>query len=232
MIPRRNAVGDRRVPRVWLFSRPGKAGSSTARPDLAAGSPSGGPSKRPLLGWGFSSKLTDQTGCPGSGAFPDPGKYAARIAILLGVTIALLIVLSTIHPWGNLRATAPTSALLAGTPVPANVRDVLEHKCADCHSDNTHWPAYSRIAPASWLIERDVHAGRSHLNLSRWQDYSLEDQATLLSRIASEVRSGQMPVKRYLVLHPQARLSPDEQQLIYDWAKAERKQLRKQLAAK
>jgi len=146
--------------------------------------------------------------------------------------LALVIVLSSIHPWGNLCATESSNALLEGTTVPANVRNVFETKCADCHSENTHWPAYSRVAPASWLIEHDVHDGRSHMNLSQWQHYSLEDQATLLNRIAAEVRSGQMPPKRYLVLHPQAKLSPEEQQLIYDWAKAERKQIRKQLAAK
>ena len=146
--------------------------------------------------------------------------------------IAVVIVLSTIHPWNDLRAAASSTGLLDGSNVPPNVRDVLENKCADCHSENTHWPIYSRVAPASWLIERDVHEGRSHLNLSQWQHYSAEDQATLLNRIAAEVRSGQMPPKRYLVLHPQARLSPEGQQLLYDWAKAERKQIRKQLAAK
>ena len=151
--------------------------------------------------------------------------------IALGVVIAVAV-LSTIHPWGNLRADAPSTTLLDGSAVPPNVHAVLDQKCADCHSENTHWPAYSRIAPASWLIERDVHDGRTHLNLSEWQHYSAEDQVTLLNRIAAEVRSGQMPVKRYLVLHPQARLSAEEQQLVYDWAKAERKQIRKQLAAK
>ena len=158
-------------------------------------------------------------------------RICGNIALGVVIALALIIVLSTIHPWGDLRA-APSTALLDGSAAPPNVRQVLEQKCADCHSENTHWPAYSRVAPASWLIERDVHDGRSHLNLSQWQHYSAEDQATLLNRIAAEVRSGQMPVKRYLVLHPQARLSPDEQQLIYDWAKAERKQIRKQLAAK
>jgi hypothetical protein len=150
----------------------------------------------------------------------------ARIAVVLGVMIAAVIVLSTIHPWGDLRAGTPSTAFLDGSAAPPNVRQLIEAKCADCHSENTHWPAYSRVAPASWLIERDVHDGRTHLNLSQWQHYSAEDQATLLNRIAAEVRSGQMPVKRYLVLHPQARLSPEEQQLVYDWAKAERKQIR------
>ena len=181
-----------------------------------------------------------KSGCPracpelveGSGSFPDLGGYAARIAVVLGVLIAAVILLSTIHPWGDLRVAIAPDPILEGSAAPANVRQVLEAKCADCHSENTHWPAYSRVAPASWLIERDVHDGRSHLNFSQWQHYSAEDQATLLNRIAAEVRSGQMPVKRYLVLHPQARLSPGEQQLLYDWAKAERKQIRKQLAAK
>jgi Haem-binding domain len=40
-----------------------------------------------------------------------------------------------------------------------------------------------------------------------------------------------MPVKQYLILHPKARLSPQEQQLIYDWAKAERKRIKKDLAS-
>ncbi len=175
--------------------------------------------------------VTRGSGCPRYGSFPDLGGYAGRIAIALGVLTAAIMVMSTIHPWGDLRAAAPSTVLLDGTAIPPNVRQVLEAKCADCHSENTHWPAYSRVAPASWLIERDVHDARSHLNLSQWQHYSAEDQATLLNRIAAEVRSGQMPVKRYLVLHPQARLSAGEQQLIYDWAKAERKQIRKQLAA-
>jgi len=158
-----------------------------------------------------------------------------RVFRMCGITtvglIVAVIVLSTIHPWGDLRKSGDSTASLDGSTVPPNVRDVLEKKCIDCHSENTHWPAYSRVAPASWLIERDVHDGRSHLNLSQWQHYSAEDQVTLLNRIAAEVRSGQMPVKRYLVLHPQARLSPAERQLIYDWAKAERNQIRKQLAA-
>src|ERR1700676_3028118 len=27
---------------------------------------------------------------------------------------------------------------------------IMEHSCADCHSNLTHWPWYSRVAPASW----------------------------------------------------------------------------------
>jgi cytochrome c len=149
---------------------------------------------------------------------------------LIAVGVALMVVvppLSLLHPWGDLRATTqPNGTVLAGTNVPAEVREVFEAKCSDCHSGETKWPEYSRIAPVSWLVERDVFEGRNHLNLSRWQEYSRESQIDLLTKIGSEARSGEMPVRQYLLLHPKARLSSQEQQLLYEWARAERKRVR------
>jgi predicted ATP-dependent Lon-type protease len=55
-------------------------------------------------------------------------------------------------------------------------------------------------------------------------------QADLLTRIASEARSGEMPLKQYLFLHPDNRLTTEEQQQLYDWAKAERRRIRQQLS--
>jgi cytochrome c len=153
-----------------------------------------------------------------------------RIVLATGALFAASIVLSFVHPWGNLRSGVKANApLLDGTVVPDEVRHVLEKKCADCHSTNTEWPLYSRLAPGSWLVEHDVHEGRNHLNMSRWLSYNLETQIDLLASIASEARSGQMPIKQYLILHPKARLSPEEQRLIYDWAKAERKHIKQQI---
>jgi cytochrome c len=153
----------------------------------------------------------------------------AKIVFGLSFLFAGSVASSFVHPWGNLRSDA-NAPLLEGSSVPVDVRQVLETKCADCHSTNTKWPAYTRLAPGSWLVERDVHRAREHLNLSQWQRYNLETQIDLLTRIASEAHSGNMPVKRYLILHPNARLSAHEQQLIYDWAKSERRRVRQQMA--
>ncbi len=35
--------------------------------------------------------------------------------------------------------------------------------CGDCHSNETRWPWYSRVAPISWLVYRDVLEGRKSL---------------------------------------------------------------------
>jgi hypothetical protein len=64
------------------------------------------------------------------------------------------------------------------------------------------------------------------MNLSQWQDYSTEDQLRILSEIGSEVKNRQMPVERYVLLHPEARLTESERQLLYRWTRAERKRLR------
>ncbi len=158
-------------------------------------------------------------------------RVARAIFAVSVLGLATSVGLSFVHPWGNPKMGAQQDApLLEGTGVPEDVRHVLMAKCADCHSENTHRPMYGRLAPASWLMERDVMEGRSHLDLSQWRVYSLEKQADLLTRMASEARNGEMPVKQYLYLHPGARLTPEEQDLIYGWAKTERKHVRKKLA--
>jgi hypothetical protein len=81
-------------------------------------------------------------------------------------------------------------------------------------------------------MESDVADGRTHLNLSQWQHYSPENRIQLLSRIASEARGGQMPPRNYLLLHPRAKLSSEEQDLLYGWAKSEHKRLKQSSASK
>jgi cytochrome c len=153
-----------------------------------------------------------------------------KIELALGCMFAASIALSTVHPWGNPRSgIQPDAPLLQGSDVPDRVRSTLEVKCGDCHSEKTRYPFYSHLAPASWMIERDVHEGRSNLDLSLWQSYRDETRIYVLSRIASEVHSGQMPPGMYVVLHPRNRLSPQEEQLIYDWARSERKRIRQSL---
>ena len=66
------------------------------------------------------------------------------------------------------------------------------------------------------------------MNLSRWSLYTIEERVDLLSKISTQLRLHQMPLKQYLLLHPEARLSDSERKLIIDWAKSERRRLNSQ----
>jgi len=76
------------------------------------------------------------------------------------------------------------------------------------------------------MIEKDVSNARTHMNLSRWQDYTVEQQIDLLTRLAVEVRNRKMPLPRYLKMHSEARLSAEDVQQFYSWAHSERKRLK------
>ena len=125
-----------------------------------------------------------------------------RTIAAAGVFLAASVGLSLVHPWGDLRNVSSPRELLGGSAVPQDVRGILETKCADCHSNRTHWPVYSRLAPGSWLMEHDVHEGRSAMNLSDWTAMTAEDRVSALTRIAAEVRSGEMPPGPYSCFDP------------------------------
>jgi hypothetical protein len=131
-----------------------------------------------------------------------------------------------VHPFGAVKARTSNTPLLAGAAVDPSVVRIVERSCQSCHSERTDWPWYSYVAPMSWLIENDVRNGRSHMNLSHWDDYTLDKQQEILTELSAMVRSRQMPLPRYLQLHPSAKLSDAEIDQIYQWARGERRRLK------
>lgn len=104
-------------------------------------------------------------------------------------------------------------------PASAEVQAVLRRSCYDCHSNETRWPWYAKIFPASLLIARDVKKGRGEVNFSMWEKYDERRKMRKLREIAKEVEKGSMPPAYYLPLHLEARLSAAERDLIMRWAK-------------
>lgn len=118
----------------------------------------------------------------------------------------------------------PQNTIQSQTHIPLEVSRVLYRSCGDCHSNQTLWPWYSEVAPVSWLVVSDVDEGRGKVNLSDWtpQGGNQSEKANrLLGKICEEVKSGDMPEWYYTPLHPNARLSPAEIQLICNWTQSE-----------
>ena len=113
-----------------------------------------------------------------------------------------------------------TNPLEHGQPAaPAEIQAILRRACYDCHSNETIWPWYSHIAPASLLLARDVKEGRREVNFSTWEKYDTRRKTRKLKEITDELKKGEMPPWYYLPLHPEAKLSAAERELIVKWAK-------------
>jgi Haem-binding domain len=100
----------------------------------------------------------------------------------------------------------------------AEVVSVLRRACYDCHSNETVWPWYSRVAPLSWVIAHDVNEGRAALNFSTWSQLSPEKQAEAIKESWEEIAEGKMPTWYYVALHPEARLSASDKSVLRTWS--------------
>lgn len=124
----------------------------------------------------------------------------------------------------------PATDYHAFIQVPGEIDALLHRACVNCHSNQTDYPWYARIAPVSWIANQDVARGREVFNLSEWGTrYGQKPAiaATLLVSGCSSMKTGRMPKPQYKIMHPEAQLAPAELELYCGWAKQEARALLK-----
>ena len=150
-----------------------------------------------------------------------------RLPAVLIVSAGLMVAISAfVDPFRMVKAQGYDKPLFAGAQIDLEVLQILERSCQNCHSERTEWPWYSYIAPIGWFIEKDVQRGREHMDFSRWDEYDRGNQRDILTRMSAVLRSRQMPLPRYLILHPGSKLSEAEIAMIDDWTHEERQRLK------
>jgi hypothetical protein len=128
-----------------------------------------------------------------------------RFWVRAGLVLVLAFVAIQFVPYGRDHVNPPVGAEPAWDS--PETRALAKQACFDCHSNETAWPAYSKVAPVSWVVQRDVSEGRAVLNLSEWQRPQEEAKEA-----AEEVLEGEMPPRMYQLMHAQARLSATERE--------------------
>ena len=119
-------------------------------------------------------------------------------AIGLGLFAAVQLVP---YGWGH-----PNPPVTQDAPWPdAESERIARASCYACHSNETDWPAYSYVAPMSWLVRSDVEGGRDELNFSEWDRDDFEADDAL-----DTVVEGSMPPGRYTLVHRGATLTDAE----------------------
>jgi hypothetical protein len=99
----------------------------------------------------------------------------------------------------------------------SEVKFILKTSCYDCHSNETVWPWYSKVAPISWLISKDVTDGRKHLNFSEWEKLYSDKRTMLKNKIWDEINKDEMPTGIYTFMHPSAKLELMQKNDIKKW---------------
>ncbi len=150
-----------------------------------------------------------------------------KLKWIFGVLIVAFVLLQFTSP----QHTNPSvvSDMMAGGAPPLHVAEMLHAACYDCHSSETKWPWYSRVAPMSWLIASDVNEGRENLNLSEWPADPLR-AAKRLEDMSEKIGYGEMPPKKYTAIHADARLTESDRKELTDWLDAETARLKAQAA--
>ncbi len=123
-------------------------------------------------------------------------RWAAGIGLVVFVALQFVP-----YGWGH-----PNPPVTQDAPWPdAESERIARQSCYACHSNETDWPAYSYVAPMSWLVRSDVERGRDELNFSTWDrdDGEAEDAAEVIVE-------GEMPPDRYTMIHRGATLTDEE----------------------
>jgi hypothetical protein len=142
-------------------------------------------------------------------------KWLKRIVIAL---VVILVVIQVIRPAHSNPPVDAKRTIFATGKVPPDVHAIIDRSCNDCHTHTVVWPWYSNVAPASWLVAKDVRDGRKQLDLSTWGTSTPRRQAHKLEELCDQVKQGDMPPKYYLWMHSGAKLSDGDRGRLCDWA--------------
>ena len=131
------------------------------------------------------------------------------IVILIGIQF---ITIDKTNPSADM-----TKDFIDITNPPSELGNVIKSACYDCHSNHTRYPWYSDVAPFSWLIKEHVNNGRRHMNFSIWPDYKEAKKANKIDECIEMIKSDEMPLKGYVMLHEEAEITHEQKMQLISW---------------
>jgi hypothetical protein len=143
-----------------------------------------------------------------------------RLRIAGLILVLTLVMIQFFHPEKNLGSTGGPEDIVTRFPVPDDVRAILANACYDCHSNHTRYPWYAGVQPVGWWLAHHVNEAKGELDFSTFGVYNTKRAARKLDAIADQVEQGNMPLRSYTWMHPDARLTVEQRKKIIAWAQA------------
>ncbi len=92
---------------------------------------------------------------------------------------------------------------------------ILKENCYDCHSNQTNYPWYAKVAPVSLWLEDHIKDGKRHFNASDWESYSVKKKEHKLEEFVEMVEEDEMPLQSYTIIHGD--LSEEDKKVLLQW---------------
>lgn len=135
--------------------------------------------------------------------------------------IALLVIIQFFRIDKTNPAIVQENDFISVTNPPENIKQLLKTSCYDCHSNESTYPWYTNIAPVSWWVKQHINEAREELNFSEWGTFTEKRKKHKLEEVYEEVEEGEMPLKSYLIVHSDAKLTTEQKNELVAWFKAE-----------
>lgn len=127
--------------------------------------------------------------------------------------LVVFIVIQFIRPEKNMGKRETENTIF----VTAEVGNILQRSCYNCHSNYTDYPWYTNIQPFGWWMGHHVNEGKAELNFSEFEAYSLKRKLHKLKEIKEQIEEDEMPLSSYTLIHGDAELSADQKDILNKW---------------
>ena len=149
------------------------------------------------------------------------------VKILIAIVVVLLIIqLPFFTPEKNYSEFEPVDDIALKYDVPMNVLMDLNESCYACHSNYTeNYPWYYNIQPISWWMNKHIEDAKEDLNFTEFAKYPPKKAAKKFKEIKKEMDNHTMPIRSYLWMHEDAKMSEKQFKRVAEWADKQRKAL-------
>lgn len=142
-------------------------------------------------------------------------KYFKKI-VILGLIIFLLMQLY--QPARNIAYEQDISLdFVSQYNAPKNIETILRTSCYDCHSNNSNYPWYSSIEPGTFFMANHINEGKKELNFNEFGNYSNRRKSSKLKAILNQIKTNEMPLSSYTIIHKNAVLNENQKEQIINW---------------
>ncbi len=142
------------------------------------------------------------------------------LKIILAIVLFIFIAIQFYQPALNVdKGQVYTTDFTQFYEMPVQVKTMFQTSCYDCHSNNTKYVWYDYIQPARALVESHIKNAKEDLNFNEWGIYSNRKQERLLNSIKEQIKTKQMPLSSYTLMHKDAKLNDEQINTLTDWLK-------------